>query len=76
MEQKTKAGDGYCTIISLKLHNILSENGIEAEKTDINNNDPTKLVWKYKPSKKFYELLTAYVVQSLKKKQEIKNDEQ
>ena len=69
MEQKTKDGDNYCTIISLKLHNILSENGIEAEKTDINNNDTTKIVWKYKPSKKLFELLTKYVVESRKKKE-------
>lgn len=59
MEQKTK--DGYCTIISLKLHNILAENGIEAETTEINNSDPTKIVWKYKPSTQLYELLTKYV---------------
>ena len=74
MEQKTKADEGLRTIISLKLHNILSDNGIEPEKTDINNNDPTKLVWKYKPSKKFFELLTAYVVDAHNKKKAIEEN--
>ena len=46
----------------------MSENGIEPEKTDINNNDPTKIVWKYKPNKKFFELLSDYVVKSRNKK--------
>ena len=63
-EQKTNKADGLYTIISLKLHKIMTENGIEPEKTDINNNDPTKIVWKYKPNKKFFELLSDYVVKS------------
>ncbi len=61
MEEKLEEKPKYRTVISLKLHNILSENGIEAEKTDINNNDPTKTVWKYLPSAKFYELRDAYI---------------
>lgn len=69
MEQITKATEKYCTIISMKLHNILADNGIEAEKTDINNNDPTKIVWKYKPSKKLFEILAEYVAESHKKKE-------
>lgn len=68
MEQKEDVS--YKTVISLKLHNILSENGIEAEKTDINRNDPTKIVWKYKPSTKFFDLLNKYVEESHKRQQE------
>lgn len=66
MEKKDDSltNKNYKTIISLKLHNILAENGIESVKTEINRNDPTKIVWKYEPSAKFFELLNEYVKQS------------
>jgi hypothetical protein len=69
MEKQTLSEKDYKTVISLKLHNILAENGIESVKTEINRNDPTKIVWKYVPSAKFFELLNEYVKQSHLKKE-------